>query len=84
MSETASLISSFESRDPFTSSALPHGCRVAVQNRFDGSWCDGFEVVASERVDGVLHYRVRRLSDGWLLPCDFTEDQLAPGHRHRR
>lgn len=48
------------------------GTRVEVQSRFDRSWGRGFEV--AEVVDGG--YRIRRLSDGSVLPAVFSDDEV--------
>ena len=48
------------------------GTRVEVRSRFDQSWGRGFEIV--EVVDGGS--RIRRLSDGEVLPVDFPEDDV--------
>jgi hypothetical protein len=56
------------------------GRRVEVRNRFDGSWSGGFEVV--DWVDGG--YRVRRRSDGAVLPGVFRGFEVrAEGRRGR-
>ena len=62
-------------RSPF---ALTAGTRVDVRSRYVGSWSRGFEV--AERVD-ELGYRVRRLSDGAVLPDLLDEDELRPERR---
>lgn len=50
---------------------LKPGTKVEVRGRFGGRWSRGFEV--AEVLPGA--YRVRRLSDGSLIPADFeTED----------
>lgn len=56
---------------------LPHGTRVDVRSRFVGSWTHGFEV--DEVVAGG--YRIRRVSDGSVLPDVFTEDEIRPERR---
>jgi len=55
---------------------LKPGTKVEVKSRFDGRWARGFEVAE------VLpeSYRVRRLSDGSVLPTDFAFDDV----RHER
>ena len=46
---------------------LPVGTEVCVRNRFEGGWSRGFVVD-----DVVSHgYRLRRLSDGVVLPSVF-------------
>lgn len=55
----------------FESSMKP-GTRVEVRSRFDQSWGRGFEIaeVVGDR------YRVRRLSDGSVLPAVFDRDDV--------
>lgn len=57
---------------------LRPGDRVEVQNRFDGRWSRGFEVVDVLHGVGTRHYRIRRLSDGAVLPRLFVEDEVDP------
>lgn len=54
---------------------------VEVRNRFDGTWSHGFAVVESliGESDGP-QFRLRRLSDGYLLPVLFTADDII-AHR---
>ena len=59
---------------------LRPGRSVEVRNRFDGSWSGGFEIV--EWVDGGC--RVRRRSDGAVLPGVFRGDEVRPEGRRRR
>ena len=54
--------------------ALTIGDRVEVRNRFDAQWARGFEVVEADD-DGV---RVKRLSDGEVLPVVFSGDDVRP------
>jgi hypothetical protein len=54
------------------------GTRVEVRSHYDDSWARGFEI--AEVVDDK-RYRVRRLSDGMVLPLDFTDDDIR---RERR
>jgi hypothetical protein len=59
--------------------SLTPGTRVQVRNRFDGGWSPSpFEV--AEAIDptpsGMQMYRVRRLSDGVVLPADFGDDDV--------
>jgi hypothetical protein len=57
---------------------LAVGTSVDVRSRYVGSWSAGFEV-AEAMSDG---YRVRRLSDGSVLPDVFTnEDVRAQRHK---
>jgi hypothetical protein len=53
--------------------AIAVDSEVEVRSRFDGRWCRGFAVAAVvER-----GYRLRRLSDGTVLPAVFDERDLA-------
>jgi hypothetical protein len=56
------------------------GTRVEVRSRFDASWARGFEIaeVVHEREPA---YRVRRRSDGSVLPVLFTDDDLREERR---
>ena len=54
------------------------GTRVDVRSRYIGSWSRGFEV-AERTLEGG--YRVRRLSDGAVLPDKFDEEELRPERR---
>jgi hypothetical protein len=56
---------------------LEPGMRVEVATRFDGDWAAGFEV-ASTSVAGC---RVRRVSDGSVLPFDFPHPCVRPAYR---
>ena len=47
--------------------------RVEVRSRFDGSWCRGFEIVGV--LDDGESYRIRRVSDGVVLPVSIDADQ---------
>lgn len=51
---------------------FPVGTKVEVRRRFDQHWAKGFEV-ADHADDG---YRLRRLSDGEVLPVPFDEESL--------
>jgi hypothetical protein len=56
---------------------MQQGQQVEVHTRFDDSWCQGFEI-AEVTSDG---YRVRRKSDGSLLPGVTSSSDLRPvGH----
>ena len=48
---------------------LSEGDRVEIRRRFDGQWARGFEIVEITEKG----YRVRRVSDGELLPVEFSE-----------
>jgi len=58
---------------------LAPGTRVQVRNRFDGSWSSSpFEVAEAlePNLAQMARYRVRRLSDGVVLPADFVSDDV--------
>jgi hypothetical protein len=59
-------------------SDLRPGTHVEVRSTFDGSWVRGFEVAG---VDADGCYRLRRLSDGEVLPTPFVADAVR---RERR
>jgi hypothetical protein len=52
------------------------GDRIEVQNRFDGAWSRGFEVVDVLTGMGTRRYRIKRLSDGVVLPRLFVEEEI--------
>jgi len=59
--------------------AFTPGTRVQVRNRFDGGWSTSpFEI--AEAIDNAPSptpsYRLRRLSDGVVLPADFGGDDV--------
>ena len=60
-----------------TGALLRPGDRVEVRNRFDGRWSPGFRVAAVVADDDGYHFRVRRLSDGAVLPALFSEDMVV-------
>lgn len=55
------------------SARLPVGTPVEVRDHFCARWSRGFEIAAS-RGD---RYTVRRLSDGYVLPAEFADDDVA-------
>jgi hypothetical protein len=57
---------------------LAAGTAVDVRSRYVGAWSSGFEVAEPVK-DG---YRVRRLSDGSVLPDVFTNDDVR-AQRHK-
>lgn len=61
------------------------GTRVEVRSRFESRWSRGFEVadlVDSERDGrGEPMYKVRRRSDGSILPVNFSEQDLREENR---
>ena len=59
-----------------SATSLRAGTRVEVATHFTGSWTGGFEVVGLES-SGC---RVRRLSDGAVIPTDFDLADVRPAH----
>jgi hypothetical protein len=56
---------------------LSPGDKVEVRSRFNAQWSRGFEVVEwSDK-----GYRVRRASDGEILPATFAEDDVRPARK---
>ncbi len=54
-----------------------------MRNRFDSSWTRGFEIAEIEPATngGGASYKVRRRSDGSILPVPFTEEELREERR---
>ncbi len=54
---------------------------MEVRSRFDRAWARGFEV--AEQVPGLpeARYRVRRRSDGSVLPVLFGDDEVREERR---
>jgi hypothetical protein len=59
---------------------LEPSSRVAVRTKFLGTWASGFEIVEPV-VDGdsIVGYKVRRVSDGEVLPSWFSVNEVIPG-----
>lgn len=57
------------------------GTRVEVRSRFDQAWARGFEVAEQVPADQGLRYRVRRRSDGSVLPVLFGDDEVREERR---
>jgi len=57
------------------------GTRVEVRRRFDQRWASGFEI--AEIVDD-LGYRLKRLSDGSVLPTEFGTEDVRPERERKR
>jgi len=58
---------------------LAKGVPVAVRCSFEGTWSPGFEVAEFVlEPDGGAGYRLRRLSDGTLLPVIFPIEDVIP------
>jgi hypothetical protein len=65
------------------------GTRIEVRSRYDRRWARGFEVDAVlveesvEQTDRPARYRVRRRSDGAVLPALFVDDEVREERRGR-
>jgi hypothetical protein len=58
------------------------GTRVEVRSRFDRAWARGFEVAEAVAVgDQDPGYRVRRRSDGSILPVVFSAEEVREERR---
>lgn len=59
------------------------GTHVEVRSRFEQRWSRGFEVaeLVTDHDDAAPRYRVRRRSDGSLLPVLFDADDLREERR---
>lgn len=57
-------------------SALRPGDAVEVHVTFDDAWHTGFEVAAIHHDRGSLTYRLRRRSDGAVLPASFPAEAV--------
>jgi hypothetical protein len=58
---------------------IPVGTRVEVRSLFIGTWSRGFEI--ADHRGGK--YRIKRLSDGSVLPDDFDPVDVRPERRKR-
>jgi hypothetical protein len=61
------------------------GTRVEVRSRFESKWSRGFEVAdlveAGAAGPGEEMYKVRRRSDGSILPVTFSANDLREENR---
>lgn len=57
------------------------GTHVEVRNSFEERWSRGFEVSEIVNNDGRDRYRLRRRSDGSVLPVLFDEPDLREERR---
>jgi hypothetical protein len=65
-------MSDLSTADLIVEAYLKPGTKVEVRSRFEGRWSRGFEV--AEVLDRA--YKIRRMSDGSLLPTDFEQDDV--------
>jgi hypothetical protein len=61
-----------ESAETGVRTPLAPGTKVDVRNRYQGTWVRGFEVADVTETG----YRIRRLSDGSVLPELFVRDDV--------
>ena len=59
------------------------GARVEVRSRFDQRWARGFELVEVVPDEGQARYRLRRRSDGSVLPALFIDDDIREEKRKK-
>jgi hypothetical protein len=57
------------------------GTRVEVRTRFESNWTRGFEIADRDDTRDPAVYKVRRRSDGTVLPVMFSEDDLREERR---
>lgn len=69
-----------DARDAQAAERLEPGTRVEVRSRFDQHWARGFEVAEVCETG----YRIRRLSDGAVLPTEFAEDDVRPARPKKK
>jgi hypothetical protein len=72
---------SWAARFAFTIRRVKPGTRVEVQSRFDRAWARGFEVAEELGEGESCQYRVRRRSDGSVLPVLFGGDEVREERR---
>lgn len=58
------------------SPAMEQGTRVEVRSRFDDRWSRGFEVAEIVDEGDSARYKLKRRSDGSVLPALFVDDEL--------
>jgi hypothetical protein len=51
---------------------------IEVRDRFTGAWSGGFELHDADTADGDERFKVRRRSDGIVLPEWFSAMELRP------
>ena len=61
------------------------GTRIEVRSRFDRRWARGFEVesILDDAAEVRAQYRVRRRSDGAVLPAVFVDDEVREERKGR-
>jgi hypothetical protein len=61
---------------PVTVAAVEQGTRVEVRSRFDERWARGFEIAEVVNEGEIARYKLRRRSDGSVLPALFVDDEV--------
>jgi hypothetical protein len=51
---------------------------IEVCNRYTGAWGAGFELQDAEAHLGETRFRIRRRSDGFILPGWFSDREVRP------
>jgi len=59
------------------------GTHVEVRSRFESKWSHGFVIAEIVNTDGRDRYRVRRRSDGSVLPVLFDGDDVREERRRQ-
>ena len=60
--------------DAAKTSSLRTGTEVEVLTRYEGHWASGFAIASVDQD----RFRLRRHSDGVVLPVSFRADQIRP------
>jgi hypothetical protein len=55
---------------------MRQGTHVEVRSRFDERWARGFEVAEIVDEGEAARYKLRRRSDGSVLPALFVDDEV--------
>jgi hypothetical protein len=56
--------------------------KIEVRCSFEGTWSPGFEIAeVMLGNDDVVGYRLRRMSDGAILPAVFPVEDIIPAGR---
>ena len=74
--DTATMKPGYQQEDAGRLAIDPH---VEVRDRYQGTWARGFAI--AEWLESG--YKVRRISDGAILPDVFTEDEVRPSRRRQ-
>jgi hypothetical protein len=61
---------------PVTVAPVKQGTRVEVRSRFDERWARGFEVAEVVDEGSDARYKLKRRSDGSVLPTLFVDDEV--------